>query len=172
MARPRKAPEDQRTRVLSVRLTSDEYARVEAMARDAGMLAGPYARATILDKRPRSKPVTNLVFEKLLYELSSIATNFRQLHDATSEKRYLKMARYVGGHLVEKLLGRNDLIGLIEEQLEPLNGAGHAINGLARRANSGADLDPEDRKWAIQGLKLALAPLEEALGEGGQETSG
>lgn len=100
MARPRKAPEDQRTRVLSVRLTADEYARVEAMARDAGMLAGPYARATILDKRPRSKPVTNLVFEKLLYELSSIATNFRQLHDATSEERYLKMARYVGGLLI------------------------------------------------------------------------
>ena len=73
------------------------------------------------------------------------------------------MARYVGGQIVERLLGRNDLNSLLEEQLEPLNGAGHAINGLARRANAGADLDPEDRKLAIQGLKLALAPLEEAL---------
>jgi len=170
MARPRKAPEDQRTRVLSVRLTADEYARVEAMARDAGMLAGPYARTTILGKRPCSKPVTNLVFEKLLYELQSIATNFRQLHDATGDERYLKWARYVGGHMVEQLLGRNDLIELIEEQLEPINGAGHAINGLARRANSGSVLEPDERKFAIQALKLALAPLEEEIGAGGEDS--
>jgi len=168
MARPRKALEDQRTRVLSVRLTVAEYARVEAMARDAGMLAGPYARSTILDKRPRSKPVTNLVFEKLIYELQSIATNFRQLADATGDERYLNWARHVGGHLVEQLIGRNDLTELIEQQLEPLNGAGHAINGIARQANSGADIDPEDRKFAIRALKFALQPLEDALGEGSE----
>ncbi|WP_420429414.1 plasmid mobilization protein [Kordiimonas sp.] len=166
MARPKKAPEDQRNRVLSVRLTAEEYARVEDMARAAGMLAGPYARTTILGKRPRSKPVTNLVFEKLIYELQSIATNFRQLHDATGEERFLKMARYVGGHMVERLLGRNDLISLIEEQLEPLNGAGHAINGLARKANSGSDIEAEERTFAIQSIKLALKPLEDALSGG------
>lgn len=163
MARPKKALEDQRNRVLSVRLTAEEYARVQAMARDAGMLAGPYARTTILSKRPRSKPVTNLVFEKLLYELSSIATNFGQLHEATGEERYLKYARYVGGHLVEQLIGRNDLTAIIEEQLEPINGAGHAINGLARKANSGSEIDPQDRDFAFRALKLALSPLEQAL---------
>jgi len=163
MARPRKALEDQRSRVLSVRLTAAEYDRVVAMARDAGMLAGPYARATILGTRPRSKPVVNLVFNKLLGELQSIANNFRQLADATGDERYLKWARYVGGHLVEEIIGRNDLIGLIEQQIDPLNGAGHTINGLARKANGGAVINPDERKFAIQSLKLALKPLEDAL---------
>ncbi|MAJ64712.1 MAG: hypothetical protein CL557_10550 [Alphaproteobacteria bacterium] len=166
MARPKKAPEDQRNRVLSVRLTAEEYARVEDMARATGMLSGPYARATILGKRPRSKPVTNLVFEKLIYELQSIATNFRQLADATGNEGYIKWARYIGGQLVEKLIGRTDLTEVMEAQLEPLNGAGHAINGLARKANSGSDIEAEERAFAIQSIKLALKPLEDALSGG------
>ena len=166
MARPKKAPEDQRNRVLSVRLTADEYARVEAMARDAGMLAGPYARATILERRPRSKPVTNLVFEKLIYELQSIATNFRQLYEVTGDERYLGWARHVGGHLVEQLIGRTDLVAQIEQQLEPINSAGHAINGLARRANIGDPIHPDERNFAHRALKAALEPLVDAIGDG------
>lgn len=167
MARPRKAPEDQRTRVLSVRLTTSEYARVKAMARDAGMLPGPYARTTILDKRPRSKPVANLVFQKLLYELQSIATNFRQLAEATGDERYLKWAKHVGGHLVEQLIGRNDLSDVIEQQLTPINAAGYTINSLAHQANTmanvGKSISREVRQNALSSLKLALKPLEDAL---------
>jgi len=162
MARPRKAPEDQRTRVLSVRLTAEEYARVAAMARDAGMLAGPYARATILERRPRSKPAANLVFQKLLYELQSIATNFKQLADATGDERHLKWARHVGGHLVEILIGRDDLTELIEEQFESVNAAGHLINRLAHGANAGKKVDGEKWRHATSALKEALAPLERA----------
>lgn len=162
MARPRKAPEDQRTRVLSVRLTDAEYAQVAAMARDAGMLAGPYARATILDKRPRSKPVANLVFQKLLYELQSIATNFKQLADATGDQRHLKHARHVAGHLVEILIGRDDLSELMEQQLGPINEAGHLINRLAHGANAGKAIDPETLRAALRSLKAALDPLEKA----------
>lgn len=162
MARPRKAPEDQRSRVLSVRLTAEEYARVVAMAKDAGMLAGPYARATILDRRPRSRPAANLVFQKLLYELQSLATNFKQLADATGDERHLKRARHVGGHLVEILLGRDDLSELMEQQLAAINEAGHQINRLAHAANAGKTPDPEVQRAALRGLKDALAPLEKA----------
>ena len=163
MARPRKAPEDQRTRVLSVRLTAAEYARITDMARDAGMLAGPYARTTILGKRPRSKPAATLVFQKLLYELQSLATNFKQLADATGDKRYLKWARHVGGHLVEKLIGRDDLTELFEQQFDDINTAGHVVNNLARRANVGKPIDHEDRQFALRAVKLALEPLEQAV---------
>lgn len=162
MARPRKAPEDQRTRVLSVRLTADEYDRVVAMARDAAMLAGPYARATILDRRPRSKPAANLVFQKLLYELQSIATNYKQLADATGDERHLKMARHVGGHIVEILIGRDDLSELIEQQLEAVNAAGHLLNRLAHSANAGMGVDGENLRTATSALRAALAPLERA----------
>ncbi|GAB4199166.1 MAG: hypothetical protein Tsb002_34490 [Wenzhouxiangellaceae bacterium] len=165
MARPRKPPAEQRTRVLSVRLTADEYDRVVAMARDAGMLAGPYARATILNRRPRSKPAANLVFQRFLYELQSIATNFKQLADATGDARYLKWARHVGGHLVEILIGRDDLSGLIEQQFEPVNTAGHQINRLAHAANTGSRMSAEDLRDAIGALKSALAPLEQAAGQ-------
>lgn len=162
MARPRKALEDQRTRVLSVRLTAEEYARVVAMARDAGMLAGPYARATILDRRPRSKPAANLVFQKLLYELQSLATNFKQLADATGDERYLKWARHVAGHLVEILIGRDDLTELMEQQLGPINDAGHLFNRLAHAANAGKTPTPDSLRTALQSLKSALAPLEKS----------
>jgi hypothetical protein len=54
----------------------------------------------------------------------------------------------------------------MEAQLEPLNGAGHAINGLARKANSGSDIEAEERTFAIQSIKLALRPLEDALSGG------
>ena len=162
MARPRKAPEDQRTRVLSVRLTGAEYAQVVAMARDAGMLAGPYARATILDRRPRSKPVANLAFQKLLYELQSIATNFKQLADATGDQRYLKWARHVGGHVVEILIGRDDLTELIQGQMPALNDAGQLVNRLAHAANADQDISTENRRAALTALKQALAPLEKA----------
>jgi hypothetical protein len=106
------------------------------------------------------------VFEKLIYELQSIATNFRQLADATGNEGYIKWARYIGGQLVEKLIGRTDLTEVMEAQLEPLNGAGHAINGLARKANSGSDIEAEERAFAIQSIKLALKPLEDALSDG------
>ena len=162
MARPRKAPEDQRTRVLSVRLTAEEYDRVVAMARDAGMLAGPYARTTILERRPRSKPAANLVFQKLLYELQSIATNFKQLADATGDERHLKWARHVGGHMVEILIGRDDLTELIEQQFEAVNAAGHLINQLAHSANAGKPVSGESWRAATSALNTALGPLEKA----------
>lgn len=167
MARPRKALEDQRTRVLSVRLTASEYARIKTMARDAGMLPGPYARTTILDRRPRSKPLANLVFKKLIYELHSIATNCRQLADATGNQQYLKWAKHVGGRLVERLISRNDLSELMEQQLEPLNAAGHIINSLAHQANAtvskGKAINRETQQNALRTLKFALQPLEDAL---------
>ena len=162
MARPRKRPEDQRTKVLSVRLTRDEYERVTAMAKDAGMLAGVYARKTILDKRPRSKPANTLLFEKLLYELHSISTNFNQLHDATGDSDYLKLAKYIGGHLPEQLIGRNDLAELIEAQLPHINTAGHSVNDLAYKANAGINFTPQDKKAVISGIKAAVAPLDKA----------
>ena len=162
MARPRKAPEDQRTRVLSVRLTAAEYEQVVAMARDAGMLPGPYARATILDKRPRSKPMANLVFQKLLYELQSVSTNFKQLADATGDEKYLKWARHVGGHVVEILIGRDDLSELMEAQLGPLNEVGQLVNALAHAANAGKAISTENARQAVLEVQKALRPLEEA----------
>ena len=163
MARPKKRPQDQRSRVLSVRLTAAEYDRVTQMARDAGMLAGPYARITLLDKRPRSKPVTSLVFQKLLYELQSIATNLSQLADVTGDDRYLAAARHVAGHLVEQLIGRDDLVDQQEAILEPLNSIGHSINGLAHKANAGGNVTAQDRQYALSQLKLVLEPVEHAL---------
>lgn len=162
MARPRKAPEDQRTRVLSVRLTAAEYDRVVSLARSAGMLPGPYARTTILDKRPRSKPMANLVFQKLVYELQSVSTNFKQLADATGEERYLKWARHVGGHIVEILIGRDDLTDLMEQQIAPLNAAGQLVNALAHAANAGTPVNVEKARHAVLEVQAALRPLEEA----------
>lgn len=162
MARPRKSAADQRTYVLSVRLTKAESKRLKAMAKDAGMLPGVYARETILDKRPRSKPASTLLFQNMLVELQRISTNFNQLHDATGDGEYLKLAKYVGGHIPELLIGRNDLAELVESQLSALNSAGHLVNDLAYRANAGKDFSARDKDLAIAAVRDALTPLEQA----------
>lgn len=162
MARPRKAASDQRTRVLSVRLTHEEYDRVTALAKDAGMLPGVYARTTILDKRPRSKPANTLLFQKLIYELQSISTNFKQLHDATGLDVFLKAARFVGGQLVEQLIGRDDLSDLIAQQLPAINKAGLAVNDLAYKANASIAFSPTERQQVLAMVQASLAPLDKA----------
>lgn len=162
MARPRKKLEDRRTRVLSVRLTSAEYARVDDMAKAAGMLSGPYARETILNKRPRSRPVNHILLTNLIYELGAIAKNFNQLADATGDELYIDWAKYVGGTLVSQVYGRDDLGELIETQIDEINAAGHMVNSLARTANGGGEIKTEDRRFTLNAIRAALASLDEA----------
>lgn len=162
MARPRKSPQEQRRHVVNIRLTDAELAQLKTHAAAAGMPFGRYARDTVLGKRPRARPAQLIIFQKLLYELQSAATNFQQLADVTGEEVYARWARYTGGQLVEQLLGRNDLAELIEAQIEPLNMAGHTVNRLAHMANSGHDVPSELRDEAFEAMRAALEPLHEA----------
>ncbi len=162
MARPRKSPAEQRRHVVNIRLTDAELAQLKEHAAAAGMPFGRYARETVLGKRPRARPAQLIIFQKLLYELQSAATNFQQLADVTGEEVYARWARYTGGQLVEQLLGRNDLAELIEAQIEPLNMAGHTVNRLAHMANSGHDVPGELRDEAFEAMRAALEPLHEA----------
>ena len=162
MARPRKSPAEQRRHVVNIRLTDAELAQLKTHAAAAGMPFGRYARETVLGKRPRARPAQLIIFQKLLYELQSAATNFQQLADATGEEVYARWARYTGGQLVEQLLGRNDLAELIEAQIEPLNMAGYTVNRLAHMANSGHDVPSELQGEAFEAMRAALEPLHEA----------
>lgn len=162
MARPRKSAAEQRRHVVNIRLTDAELAQLKTHAAAAGMPFGRYARETVLGKRPRARPAQLIIFQKLLYELQSAATNFQQLADMTGEEVYARWARYTGGQLVEQLLGRNDLAELIEAQIEPLNTAGHTVNRLAHMANSGHDVPSELRDEAFEAMRAALEPLHEA----------
>lgn len=159
MARPKKAPQDKRTKVVNIRFTEFELEQLNGLAQDAGMPTRRYIRETLLGRRPRAKPANTLLFQKLLYELQSIATNFQQLADALDDDSYLEWARYTGGTLVEMLIGRDDLSPLIEEQMDEINAAGHAVNALARRANSGAEISRDDRLDTLRAARLALEPL-------------
>ena len=165
MARPRKAPDQQRRHVVNIRLTDAELLQLKEAAAAAGMPYGRYARDTVLGNRPRSKPAITRLFKDLLYELSSISTNFSQLADATGDDRYQEWARYVGGRLPEHLMGRKDLAPLIEEQLDQINAAGQMVNALARRANSGKEIEREERLEVIRAVRLVLEPIHEAIEE-------
>lgn len=162
MARPRKSAAEQRRHVVNIRLTDAELAQLKTHAAAAGMPFGRYARETVLGKRPRARPAQLIIFQKLLYELQSAATNFQQLADVTGEEVYARWARFTGGQLVEQLLGRNDLAELIEAQIEPLNTAGHTVNRLAHMANSGHDVPGKLRDEAFEAMRTALEPLHEA----------
>lgn len=165
MGRPRKAQKDKRRHVINVRLNDGELAELKKLAADAGMPYRRYARETVLGRKPKARPVRTLVFQKLLYELQHIATNFQQLAEVTGADTFTDWARYVGGQLVEHLIGRDDLADLVERQLDEINGAGQLVNTLARKANSGKDIDRDDRQEAFHAVKLALKPIVEALGK-------
>ncbi|ADZ68940.1 hypothetical protein SL003B_0507 [Polymorphum gilvum SL003B-26A1] len=132
-------------------------------AAEAGVTLAEYARATLTGRRPKPKPVKDRMMSALLYELSSIATNLSQLEDATGEATYAQWARYVGGELVERVTDRHDLTPLIEEHLEEINGAGHMVNAMARRANMGKELDAGEVEETLSILGRVLEPVHKAV---------
>jgi len=166
MARPRKRPEDQRRHVVNIRLTDAELAQLKQQAQAAGLPYGRFAREAVLGRRPRARPAKALLFESFVFALQKVATNFNQLAEATGDSAYTPWARYTGGQLVELLVGRDDLLDLMERQLDPLGGAGHMVNGLARAANSGEVLSDEDRDAAFELVRAALEPLDKAARHG------
>ena len=72
-------------------------------------------------------------------------------------------ARYVGGELVERVTDRHELTPLIEEHLEAINGAGHMVNAMARRANMGKPLDAAQVEETLSILRRVLEPIHRAV---------
>jgi hypothetical protein len=166
MPRPRKPPGEARDNIVTIRLNDDEFDSLKRAALAAGVTYGEYARATILGRRPKAVPVRDRVFNQLMYELGSIATNFRQLETATGGASYGEWAAYIGDQLASRLLDRNELIPLIEDSMAGLNHAGQLVNDLAKKANSGADLKKRDVDEATAALKEAVKPLHDAVKPG------
>ncbi|CCQ74240.1 hypothetical protein [Magnetospira sp. QH-2] len=162
MARPPLSPDQRRSEYLRIRLTPSEMHELKRLAMQAGLPYTAYAREVLFGRRPKAKPERERIFNDLLYELTSIATNFAQLEAALEDENFGKWARYVGGDMVERLMDREDLIPLISETMERLNAAGHVVNALARSANSGKEIKDEEIKETLDILQSVLEPLHEA----------
>jgi len=163
MPRPRKSQSEKRRHVINIRLTDEELAEIKRMALEAGFPYGRYIRETVLVRRPRARPIQTLILHKLLQELQSVATNCEQLTNATGNDGFIEWAKYAAGQMVERVYGREDLSDVIDGQLDALNGAGHLINILARKANSGIAYKPAEKTAAFKALKKALDPIRLAL---------
>lgn len=162
MARPRKNPADVRKNIFTIRLNDREFDLVKRAALDAGLPYGEYARETLLGRKPKAVPMRDKIFNALFYELQSIATNFTQLEAATKDENFGKWALYVGEDLAGKVLDRDELVPLIEDNLERINAAGQMVNSLARKANSGSELKRDDIDETLNTLQKVLEPLHEA----------
>jgi len=88
------------------------------------------------------------------------------LSPASGDETYRPWAVYVGKEMVERLTDRADLAPVLMHHVEAVNGIGHLINSLARRANSGKDIDDAERDEALTILKDVLAPIHKAVGKG------
>lgn len=163
MARPTLDPQRRRSETLNLRLSPTEMYDLRRRAAEAGVTLAEYARATLTGRRPKPKPLKDRVMSALLYELSSIATNLSQLEDATGDANFAQWARYVGGELVERVTDRHDLTPIIEEHLEAINGAGHMVNAMARRANMGKELDAGEVEETLSILGRVLEPVHKAV---------
>lgn len=163
MARPRKPDTEKKRHMVTLRFSDDELAQLRQLAKDAGVPPYTYVRETVLGRRPKAKPAQLLIYNKVLYELQSIATNCRQLADATGDALFREWARLVGGQFPDELLGQDDLSDTIDGQIDPLNQAGHQINILARKANQERPFKASERTAAFRALKRALDPIRQAL---------
>jgi len=168
MARPFLNPEDRRSEYLRVRFTPSEMETLHKAAMAAGMTLTDYARAAMLDKRPRAKPKPDRVTQQMTYELQSIATNFRQLEAATGDAAYGKWAHYVGGELLDRLLDRPDLAPLMEEHIVAVNEVGHAVNAAAHRGNMEKFPTDEERDALFAAVRRVTEPLHQAVAKGGR----
>jgi hypothetical protein len=148
---------------ITTRMTKREVAALQAQAKAAGIPQDRYAHELALGRRPKAKPAKTIIHQKLVYELQSIHTNFCQLADATKDKRYATWAEYVETMLVTHILRRPDLAELAAAEIPNVNLAGQVLNSLARRANSGFDLDPVARKETLQAVKTTLAPIHQLI---------
>lgn len=163
MARPRKPPREVRRRVIPIRLTDEEVILIKERAAAAGVPYGRYLREAGLGKAPRAKPHAPRVVRALVREMLHIANNFRQLASITGDATFQKWAHYAGVEMLETLLDRESVAPVIEQHLKTINDAGHLINQVAKKANSGEFLKREYLAGALNALKNAVAPIHAAI---------
>lgn len=163
MARPVLNPEERRSAYLRVRFTHQEMRALRQAALAAGLTLTDYARAALLDKRPRAKPKPDRVTQQMVYELQSIAVNFRQLEAATGDGAYGQWAQYVGGQLLDRLLDRPDLTSLMEPHIVAVNEVGQAVNSAAHRGNMEKYPTETERDALFAAVQQVTRPLHEAV---------
>lgn len=163
MARPFLNPEARRSEYLRVRLTPTEIEQLREAAIAAGMTPSDYARATLLGKRPRAKPKPDRVLRQMVYELQSIAVNFRQLEAATGDAAYGQWAHYVGGELLDRLLDHPDVATLVEDHIVPVNEVGQVVNDTAHKANMEKYPETPERDALFDAVKRVTEPLHKAV---------
>lgn len=165
MARPQKPPSERRTEYLHLRLSPTELSAIERYAAEASVTVAEYVRATAMKTPPRKRPARERTLAMLHYELNSIATNLAQLEAATGDGNFGAWAKFVGKDLIERTTDRTDLTALIESHHARINGVGVAVNAMARRANQGKDIHPDDVTETLTLLKDVLEPLRLKLKE-------
>lgn len=79
MTRPRKTPDEKRSRVVSFRLTSPEYARLEELARRAGLQANELARRLARSERRVTVQTVSRTDPALIAHLQRLGANLNQL---------------------------------------------------------------------------------------------
>lgn len=163
MARPRKEPRTVRSRVVPIRLTEEELVLIRSRASAAHVPYARYMREASLGRPPRAKPHAPRVIRALVREMLHIANNFRQLATVTGDANFNKWAQYAGVEMLHTLLDRESVAPVIEQNLKTINDAGHLINQLAKRANSGEFLARPEVQAAIKVLQAAIDPVHKAI---------
>ena len=160
-ARPTSWREDSR---IAIRMTRAEADYLRSRAERAGITVGRYARAVLAGRRPRARQVRPLPIRALIYELQSLAANFRQLHTATANRAYEEWRRHVGVSLPLELTGPHVDAEEISRHVRPINRAGQKLNHLAWKANSGQFFSEVDEERVLDAVADAVEALEADLG--------
>lgn len=163
MARPRNEPRLNRNRVVPIRLSEEELVLIRERAAAAHVPYARYMREASLGRPPRAKPHAPRVIRALVRELIKIATNFRQLASVTGDANFNKWAQYAGVEMIHTLLDRESVAPVIEQHLKSINDAGHYINRLAKRANSGEFLTRPEVQAGVKTLRDAIDPVHKAI---------
>lgn len=158
--RPAAWREDSR---IAIRMTQAEAENLRRRAERVNATVGHYARAVLSGRRPRARQIRPLPVKGLIYELQSLAANFRQLHAATGNRAYEEWRRHVGVSLPVELVAPHVDAEALARHLAPINRAGQKLNHLAWKANSGQFFSEADEERVLDAIADAVEALEADL---------
>jgi len=147
-----------RTVAFTVRLSPAEEQRVSEDAQAAGYTRAAYVRECILGRKPKAKPQPTRMQNALTLAMRRVITNYLQLANAAAggvATKSREVADYFDAACFDRAMSGAFSVEAAEAALDQINELGEAVNGFARDANSGREVDPQAFKQVTTALYRA-----------------
>lgn len=151
-----------RTAKVLASFTQQEHQRLSAEAYEAGLPLATYVRERALGRKPKAKPQPTRMQNALTLAMRRVITNYMQLANAAAggvATKSREVADYFDTAFFDRAMSGAFSVEAAEAALDRINELGEAVNGFARDANSGREVDPRAFKDVTSALYRATAAV-------------